>query len=379
MTDTRAIVGGVENPFVYAKPVPPDELIDRRHEIDTLLSLLRGGHNSRLSAPRRYGKTSLVHKVRAEAEREGSATVYVNFYGILSVEEAVARLERSYRELRGPLARWVRGKLTSMRVSVSTPVGALMLGGSSSRPAAEAALLELLELPKQLFERSGERVLVCFDEFQEVLSPRTPLDGAIRSVIEQHYDEAGYLFAGSHPGMMRALFDDRERPFYGQARAVPLAPLASEDLAEFIGARFESAGRDAGDALGPLLDVARGHPQRAMLLAHLLWERTGRGERADERTFSDALEAVEQELDEAFDRAWRGMTDGERRALAAVVLSGGQPTRSQALGAVDVARSTVVEALVRLRDGGHLADSEGTWHFIDPLFERWVAQGRLDG
>ena len=73
------------------------------------------------------------------------------------------------------------------------------------------------------------------------------------------------------------------------------------------------------------------------------------------------------------------MTDGERRALAAVVLSGGQPTGSQALGAVDVARSTVVEALVRLRDGGHLADSEGTWHFVDPLFERWVAQGRLDG
>jgi len=92
--------------------------------------------------------------------------------------------------------------------------------------------------------------------------------------------------------MMRALFYDRERPFYGQARAVPLAPLASEDLAEFIGARFESFGRDAGDALGPLLDVARGHPQRAMLLAHFLWERSGRVERADETTFSDALEAT---------------------------------------------------------------------------------------
>jgi uncharacterized protein len=379
MTDTPVIVGGVENPFVYAKPVPPAELIDRRDEIDMLLSLLRGGHNSRLSAPRRYGKTSLVHKIRADAEREGTATVYVNFYGILSVEEAVARLERGYRELRGPLARWVTGKLASMRVSVSTPVGAFTLGASSSRPAAEAALLQLLELPRQLFQRSGERVLVCFDEFQEVLSPRTPLDGAIRSVIEQHYNEAGYLFAGSYPGMMRALFDDRERPFYGQARAVPLAPLASEDLADFIGARFESSARDAGDALGPLLDVARGHPQRAMLLAHFLWERTGRGERADETTFSDALEAVEQELDEAFDRTWRGMADGERRALAAVVLSGGQPTRSQALGAVDIPRSTLVEALVRLRDEGHLADSDGTWHFVDPLFERWVAQGRLDG
>ena len=108
----------MENPFVYAKPVPPNELIDRRDEMEKLLALFRGGHNCRLTAPRRYGKTSLVHGVRAKAELEGTATVYVNFYGILSVEEAVARLELGYRDLRGPLARWAAGKLASMRVSV---------------------------------------------------------------------------------------------------------------------------------------------------------------------------------------------------------------------------------------------------------------------
>jgi hypothetical protein len=271
------------------------------------------------------------------------------------------------------------GKLASMNVSLATPVGAVSVGASTSGQGADRALLELLELPRQLFGKTGERVLVCFDEFQEVLSPRNPIDGAIRSVIEQHYDEASYLFAGSQPGMMRALFEDRERPFYGQARAVPLAPLASEDLAEYIGARFERSARDAGDALRPLLDLVRGHPQRAMLLAHFLWAATDRGQRADESTFSDALEAAEQELTEAFDRAWRGMDDGERRTLAAVVASGGRPTRSEALEVVEAPRTTVVEALVRLRDNGHLTDADGSWHFVDPLFARWIAQGRLEG
>jgi hypothetical protein len=368
----------MDNPFVYAKPVPPADLIDREREVEDVLALLRGGHNCRLSAPRRYGKTSLVQAVRARAELEGSATVYVNFYGILSIEEAVARLERGYRELRGPLARWIAGKLASMNLSVTTPVGGFAVAWSDTSAAPERALLELLELPRQLFERTGERVLVCFDEFQEVLSPRTPLDGAIRSVIEQHYEQAGYLFAGSQSGMMRALFEDRERPFYGQARAVPLGPLASDDLAEYIGARFERSGRDADAALRPLLEVVQGHPQRAMLLSHFLWERTDRGERADESTFSDALEAAEDELAEAFDRAWRGMDDGERRTLAAVAVSGGRPTRSQALEAVDARRSTVVEALVRLRDEGHLAETDGTWRFVDPLFARWVARGRVE-
>jgi len=194
------------NPFVYAKPVAPSDLIDRRHEIDLVLSQLRGGHSCRLSAPRRYGKTSLVRKVLADADLEGSPTVYVNFYGILSPREAVARMERGYRALRGPLARWVTGKLASMTLSVDTPIGSVSIAAHED---PQPALLELLDLPRQLFARSGERVLVCFDEFQEVLATRTPLDGAIRSVIEHHHEEAAYLFAGSHPGMMRALFEDR--------------------------------------------------------------------------------------------------------------------------------------------------------------------------
>lgn len=366
------------NPFVYAKPVPPEELIDRHAEVSGLLDLLRGGHNCRLAAPRRYGKTSLVHKVRADAERGGSTTVYVNFYGILSVDEAVARIERGYRDLRGPLARWITGKLASMQVSLTTPIGGLSVG-ADTRQGADRALLELLELPRQLFAKSGERVLVFFDEFQEVLAPRNPIDGAIRSVIEQHYDEAGYLFAGSKPGMMRALFEQRERPFFGQARAVELAPLAGEDIAEYVGTRFDLSRRDAGDALGPLLDVARGHPQRAMLLAHLLWERTELGGRADEGTFADALEAAEGELSEAFERTWSGMDDGERRTLAAIVVSGGRPTRSTALEAADAPRTTVVEALGRLRDEGHVGEAGGSWFLIDPLFARWVARGRSEG
>ena len=290
----------------------------------------------------------------------------------------MARLERGYRELRGPLARWLTGKLSTISATVTTPVGGLGLGAATESTAG-AQLHELLELPRGLFRRAGERVVVCFDEFQEVLSTRVALDGAIRSVIEHHGEEASYLFAGSHPGMMAELFEHRERPFYGQARAVPLGPLRAEDLADHIGDRFERTARDVGEALRPLIDTARGHPQRAMLLAHFLWERTERDTRAEESTFWEALRDLFQELGEAFDRAWRGFEDGERRTLAAVAGSGGHPTRRSALQAADVPRSTVREALERLCDAGHLVEAEdGAWRFVDPLLERWVAEGRQE-
>jgi hypothetical protein len=365
----------MDNPFQYARPVPPDELIDREREAGQLLELLRAGHNCLLSAPRRYGKTSLIYRMRADAEREGIPTVYVNFYGMLSLEEVVARIERGYRELRGPLRRWLTGKLSSIEASIISPVGGISVAGARADP--EARLHELLDLPRGIFSRTGERVLVCFDEFQEVLSTRVALDGAIRSVIEHHVEEASYLFAGSHPGMMAELFDSRERPFFGQARPVALRPLRFEDLSEYIGARFEQTRRDAGDGLRPLLDIAQGHPQRAMLLAHFLWERTGADGTADEATLVDTLDEVFGELGEAFDRAWHGFDDGERRTLAAVALSGGMPTQRRALASVELPRTTAVAALERLIAAGHLhSGAEGWVGFVDPLLGRWVATGR---
>jgi len=366
----------MDNPFVYSRPVDSADLVDRKGEAESLLSLARAGHNSRLSAPRRYGKTSLLRWVLEEAEAGGTPGVYVNFYGILSLEDAAARLERGYESLRGPLANWLTGALRTLRPTVAVPGTGVSISPELDTEVARR-LLALLDLPRRVFQRGGERVIVVFDEFQEVLEPRLPLDGLIRSVIEQHTTEASYVFAGSHPGLMAQLFGDRERPFYGQARPVGLDPLPDEDLAEFLGNRFERTDRSIGHALGPLLDVVAGHPQRAMLLAHHLWERTERGGHADETTFLDALVEADEELREAFDLAWRGLGDGERRALAAVAASEGSPTRAEALAAVDLPRTTAVEALARLSDDGLLVtDPIGTRRFTDPFFGRWVAEGR---
>lgn len=369
----------MDNPFVYSRPVASADLIDRRSEADRLLSQARGGHNSRLSAPRRYGKTSLLRWVAEDAEAGGTPAVYVNFFGILSLEDAVTRLEDGYKALRGPLSTWLAGALETLRPTVSVPGTGVSVSPRLDREAVRR-VHALLDLPRRVFERGGERVLVLFDEFQEVLEPRVPLDGLIRSVIEQHVEEASYVFAGSHPGMMTQLFADRERPFYGQAGAVGLGPLPPEDLAEFIGGRFEQTDRSLDHVLGLVLDAVAGHPQRAMLLAHHLWELTPPGGEADETTFVDAMAGVDEALREVFGPAWNALEDTERRALAALASSDGVPTRGGALEAVDLPRTTAQRALQRLKEDGQLIREEGgRWRFTDPLFGRWVALGRPPG
>ena len=85
------------NPFVYSRPLAPDDIIDRDEETQQLLKNAVGGHYVRLYAPRKYGKTSLLRRVLRDAERqEGMIPILVDLYGVLSIADVAIRFERAY-------------------------------------------------------------------------------------------------------------------------------------------------------------------------------------------------------------------------------------------------------------------------------------------
>jgi hypothetical protein len=68
-----------------------------------LLELGDGGHVSRLGAPRRFGKTTLVRTLRIDAERElGLTTILVDFSRGLSLQDVTVRVEDAYRRATDP-------------------------------------------------------------------------------------------------------------------------------------------------------------------------------------------------------------------------------------------------------------------------------------
>jgi hypothetical protein len=364
------------NPFDFSKPASADELIDRERDLRLLVELAEARTNSRLTAPRRYGKTTLLKRVRAEAEALGMNTIYVNFYGLLSVSEAADRIEDAYRKsLHGAARNLAVGIIRTFRPGLAIPKT-----GVSVRPELETEigrrLSWLLDLPLKITNTTGASTLVVFDEFQDILLTKPPLDGLIRSRLEQHEDAASYIFAGSYPGMMRRLFADRTRPFYGQARAVRLGPLPEDALGEYIGDRFARSGREIGDVLDPLLATARGHPQRAMLLAHFLWERTASGEQSDETGWIEALGDVYLELRDELDSIWSGLGDAKRRTLAVIARGPGFRMTKSVLDELKLARSTARDARDRLIEEGFVQGEGDEIEIVDPLLSQWIAGGR---
>jgi hypothetical protein len=369
------------NPFRYSEPVPPAELIDRDEEAEILLRRALEGNNSRVVAPRRYGKTSLLRRVAEAARGEGLNAVYVDFFGVLTLADVAERIERAYGvALRGGLSGWFDSVRRTMRPTFRAGGGPVPAAVDVRLdPQAESPLLERLALPVRLFERRGVRTLVIFDEFQDLLAARDRADATIRSEIQHHGDAASYVFAGSHVGMMRELFADRRRAFYGQAGPVELPPLRPDDLGLNIDARFRATGRDVGAALGPLLDAAAGHPQRAMLLAHAVWDRTEPQGRATEETWTEAYDAVIREAGGELRAVWTSLSTGQRRVLASIG-ENTAPLYSASQGHGSSRGAAIAKAVRVLLDRGEVVEDPAavTGHrVVDPLLVAWLREGRL--
>lgn len=368
------------NPFRYSEPVPPDELLDRDEEASQLLDRAISGNNSRLVAPRRYGKTSLLARVAQDARREGWAAVYVDFFGVLTLDDIAQRIERAYAaELQGRLATWFAGARRLLRPTLQVGGGAVPAGVEVAiDPQAEPPLVDRLALPTRLYEKHGTRTLVIFDEFQDILAATDRADAIIRAEIQHHGDAASYVFAGSQVGMMRDLFSDRRRAFYGQAGPIDLPPLRPDDVADYLSLRFEASGRQLGSALPPLLDVANGHPQRTMLLAYVLWELTEEGEEATEETWLAAFDRVMREVRDEMRALWSGLPTSQRRALAAVA-EGGQGLYAAGRRYGGSRGGAVQKAVETLLDRAEIVADPSTptgLRVLDPLLAAWIAEGR---
>jgi hypothetical protein len=370
------------NPFDYQRPLTPaSELIDRREELDALQRAAADRIAVRLASPRRFGKTSLLRAHLAVMRDAGHRTAYVDFDRVATVADVADRLVDGLRQLPVDPERRIERRLRRLGISVG-PTG-LALQVAPREPAralgadeARAAVRDLLAIPGELGADGGLTV-VAMDEFQDLLTADPRLDGVLRSVI-QHQEHVAYVFAGSSPSLMRELFTDRERPFYGQARPLELAPLPEDETFAYVRARLPA--HPQGDAAAAaLVQFAGGHPQRTMLLAHHLFDRLERGADLAEGPAGEpvdpaaaAVEAALAELDDLFASVWTGLGRAERTTVVALA-DGLSPASRRVAQEHGTARSTLQRVVERLEADGQLVVREGgRLRLLDPLLAEWL-------
>jgi hypothetical protein len=243
------------------------------------------------------------------------------------------------------------------------------------------ALQAAVELAHELAGADERRVVLFFDEFQDIASRRfgdaETITRQMRGAL-QRSQAVSVLFAGSVEHLMRDLFAPSDRALSQFGSFHELAPITAEQWTAGLRRRLElDQTTITDDALEHLIAVGEMHPRATMLLAqqaHLICiEELAR--EIDNAMVVQALQRAlgaerlrhEQQLE-------RIRSSGLHAERLAVRVAGGNEQLYAGLRPQQASR-----ALNALRDLGVIdrVDGRVRWISTDPLFRRYLAARSL--
>ena len=377
--------------FPTDSPLPAGRLIGRGDDIAEVATRLDAGTHLIVAGPRRTGKTSVCEAALARLGRRGAYTAKVDLFRVSDAGELAEAIAAAVIANRSAAHRALRRARSAGRAALSAAqsqavlkmVGELGEGvelaltpGLAARDP-EAALDLALELPERVALADGTRLVLFFDEFQEVASARRPYGDAdavtnrMRAIF-QRTTAVSYLFAGSIEHVMRDLFAPSRRAFSGFGSFYSLRPIEAEEWRAGLAARFrEDDCSIAESALARIVELGCGHPRATMRIAqqtHLVSLELSTREIGLELVqlgFERALEGDRPTMEQIVERI--RLLHKHGLLLARTVAAGNPMPRRVQPGARD-------RALKLLRDAGILEhEGHGRWRVIDPLLRHYLA------
>jgi AAA+ ATPase superfamily predicted ATPase len=372
----------IRNPFTYGDLAADDSFTDRADELAQLTADARNGQNVAVIAPRRYGKSSLVKAALRDLIGEGFLVVEVDLMTTPTKERLAAKLAKSiHDDVATPLFR-AKERLRifgSLRIVPAMNVdthGVMSFGFSATRSASDIdeTIERLLELPAEIAADKRRRLVVSFDEFQEItqIDPRLP---ALMRAVFQHQPDVAHLYAGSRRDMMRRLFSDAHEPFYRSAKTMEIGPIAVPLFAEFVKAQFDRTDRGVSDeAVDGLLAVTGGHPYATQELAYALWEDVPEGFTGSAGDLADALRAVLRAESARFTLIWETSTRPQKLLLQALAREPGRPFSNPYRLRHDLPPSSGVQRALRPLLDAELVRKEEDGHYdlAEPFLREWI-------
>ncbi len=270
-------------PFPVGVPAGAQDVVDRAELLNELVGRLGSGQSLMLAGPRRTGKSGLGHEVLRRVRASGTYVASVDLFRVTSVEELAVRLLTSVTENRaGPWSHtmhslaMLRAALAGVRVTAKLHDLELGLALGSRSMTPDEALDVALDTGEQMAARDGRRLVVLMDEFQEV----ERIGGAalfrrLRAQM-QAQNHTAYLFVGSRPSLLRALFAHSSSPFYRLALPLEMPRVPEMAWREYIVEKLGQHGVSITEsAMNLLLARSGGHPWCTMELISEAWVMRG--------------------------------------------------------------------------------------------------------
>lgn len=316
------------NPFTFGDLALDEAFTDRERELRDLTADMRNGQNVLVYAPRRYGKSSLVMRAAQNVQRRKVLVGYCDLMRTPTKERFAAALAKTiYADIASPATRAFERAASlfqGLRITPSMDVdpadGSLRFSFQPGRRRSDIddTIERLLELPAELAIERKRRVVLVFDEFQEIVNLDKAFPNMMRSVF-QTQPEVGHVYLGSKRQILERIFNDRNEPFWRSAKRLELGPIPAEAFAPFIRSRFEDGKRRITDsAIARLLAATGGQPYATQELAYFLWELVPPQGEATAETVEEALSNVIRSESNHLAQLWDEASNQQRQVMLAL-------------------------------------------------------------
>lgn len=350
----------MKNPFKFGTLVDGEFFTDRVTELESIQRMLDSENHLVLISPRRFGKSSLVAKA-VKASRRPS--ISLNMQNMLSIEDFASKILRELFRLY-PLER-IRHLMTHFRIAPTVSTNPITNGiDVSFQPVINGIVL--LEDAMALLEKvstENKKLIVVFDEFQEIMNIRKGLDKQLRSIMQEQ-QHLNYILLGSQESMMTEIFERKKSPFYHFGKLMHLSKIPYEDFRTYVAERLPLKEASQNSVVDDILSFTGLHPYYTQQLSAQVWEMMTYDKLFD-NVVSEAVNAIIQAHDLDFERLWLSFNRTDRFIMQSLS-SNKNPMQNR-----QMATSTTFSAIKRLMKAGYVIRSED-YEVEDPFFKTWI-------
>ena len=353
----------MENPFKFGTIVEEEYFTDRVNEVRYISQFVNSANHLVLISPRRFGKSSVVAKA---IKQIGRKSITINVQQVVSVSDLSAKLLREFFKVH-PIEH-VRHLITHFRIIplISTnPITGSM--DVSFQPGVDSMML--IEDVMELIEKAhseNDRIIVVFDEFQEILDLAPKFDKQLRAIM-QRQKNINYIMLGSQESMMTDIFENKKSPFYHFGELMRLNKLPRDDFYDYLSSRLRDVFHDSYEKLSnKILDYTSCHPYYSQQLAASVWQ-IGVLQPDVEDPFALAVTNIVTTHALDYERMWMNFNKTNKWILQH--LASGKPVQTS-----EYRTSTIYSALKRMQKSGYVIYSDH-YELEDPFFKEWINRG----
>ena len=371
----------INNPFVTYGYKGAEYFCDRQEETRKVMIGLNNERNITLIAPRRIGKTGLIHHVFAQIKEQQPdvCCFYIDIMATKSLEQFVQLLAQN-----------VLGKLDSPTQTALRKVSEFF---SNFRPTVtfdaqtgmptfslDIAVHQEEQSLRRIFEylqQSGKRCYIAIDEFQQITNyAGANTEALLRSYI-QFMPNVYFIFAGSQQHMMNEMFISAKRPFFQSSQIINLGEIDETAYHEFSAKLFE---RQEMSLPAPVFHYMYEKLDGQTWYLQAIMNRIYANHAVDVISQAEVDQAIEELIDEnetAFENYYSSLTNNQCALLLAIARErqvkapmANEFKKKYRLPAL----SSIKTALTALTDQQLIYQYHGNYIVYDRFFGMWLRQ-----